>query len=155
ACPRRCLPWRVHRHRGSDPSVEHSAPKARDFRAQPEVLRRTQHPVARRVTPIALGRNASTRAPEGGPLAPRLLTLSTMVRDDLRMTEFRLGDDDLVVLSFPLAGGAELARLTTSESEVALAVVTGKSNREIAHERGRSIMTVANQVASVFRKLRV
>jgi DNA-binding NarL/FixJ family response regulator len=42
--------------------------------------------------------------------------------------------------------------LTTAEREVFEGVVAGKTNAEIAEERGTSVRTVANQVASVLRK---
>jgi DNA-binding CsgD family transcriptional regulator len=42
-----------------------------------------------------------------------------------------------------------------TESEVLLQLLEGLSNEEIATERGVSARTVANQVASVFRKLGV
>ncbi|MGZ3419666.1 MAG: response regulator transcription factor [Polyangiales bacterium] len=58
----------------------------------------------------------------------------------------------LAVLSLPASDrGADLTR---AEREVARAVIAGLSNAEIARERGRSERTVANQIASVFRKLR-
>ncbi len=42
--------------------------------------------------------------------------------------------------------------LTPAEREVARLVLEGLSNAEIARRRGRSIRTVANQVASIFAK---
>ena len=46
-----------------------------------------------------------------------------------------------------------LDALTPSERDVARAVLANKSNADIADERGRSARTVANQIASLFRKL--
>jgi DNA-binding CsgD family transcriptional regulator len=46
-------------------------------------------------------------------------------------------------------------RLTAAEREVAQAILDGASNKEIAQQRGVAPRTVANQVASVFRKLGV
>jgi DNA-binding NarL/FixJ family response regulator len=49
-----------------------------------------------------------------------------------------------------------LQALTTAERDVALLIVEGYCNAEIATRRqGRSARTVANQVAAIFRKLRV
>lgn len=45
--------------------------------------------------------------------------------------------------------------LTKAEKAVAALVLEGRSNQEIARVRGTSVRTVANQVASIFRKLEV
>jgi DNA-binding CsgD family transcriptional regulator len=45
--------------------------------------------------------------------------------------------------------------LTGAELEVAAALIEGASNQRIAGARGFSVRTVANQVASIFRKLGV
>jgi len=73
----------------------------------------------------------------------------------------RLPDDlvvsiagDYAVLSFALPAGYD-PLLTRAERDVALLVLAGKSHDEIAKIRGRATRTIANQVASVFRKLGV
>jgi DNA-binding NarL/FixJ family response regulator len=63
-------------------------------------------------------------------------------------------DGELAVLSFPL-GEDSASTLTPTESEVALHVLAGLSNAQIAALRGSARSTVANQVACVFRKLGV
>lgn len=45
--------------------------------------------------------------------------------------------------------------LTTAEDAVARLLARGCTNREIALRRGTSERTVANQVASIFQKLRI
>lgn len=45
--------------------------------------------------------------------------------------------------------------LTIAEKDVAARVLEGFSNRDIARMRGTSVRTIANQVASIFRKLKV
>ena len=60
-----------------------------------------------------------------------------------------------VVLSFPVPGGELAATLTEAEQAVIAGVLAGKTNAEIARERERSMRTIANQVASAFRKLSV
>jgi DNA-binding NarL/FixJ family response regulator len=45
--------------------------------------------------------------------------------------------------------------LTSAEADIVRAVLRGASNAEIARVRGRSVRTVANQIASMFRKLSV
>lgn len=47
------------------------------------------------------------------------------------------------------------ARLTAAERAVTRALVTGRSNAEIAALRGVSVRTVANQLASIYEKLGV
>ena len=47
------------------------------------------------------------------------------------------------------------ASLTAAEREVVALIIEGKSNAEIAKARGVALRTVANQVASVLRKLDV
>jgi DNA-binding CsgD family transcriptional regulator len=61
--------------------------------------------------------------------------------------------EELAVLSHPLARGAPLSGLTVAESEIAAAIVDGRSNGEIGRLRQTSERTVAKQVASIFRKL--
>ncbi len=60
----------------------------------------------------------------------------------------------LVLLSFP-HGPHALAELTASERQVALAILAGHSNAEIARMRGSAPRTVANQIAAMFKKLGV
>jgi len=50
---------------------------------------------------------------------------------------------------------ASEAPLTCAEREVRALVLAGRSNAEIARARGTSLRTVANQIASMFRKLGV
>lgn len=56
---------------------------------------------------------------------------------------------------FPLRRPALPATLSAAEREVALALLEGKSNSEIAAARSTSVRTVANQVGAMFRKLGV
>lgn len=63
-------------------------------------------------------------------------------------------DGEVAVLSFTL-GGNESANLSSAESDVLRHLLAGRSNAEIATLRGCSARTVANQVASLFRKLGV
>ena len=59
------------------------------------------------------------------------------------------------VLSLPSVSECLPDELTAAERDVAALVLEGMSNGEIAGLRGVSVRTVANQVASVFRKLGV
>jgi DNA-binding CsgD family transcriptional regulator len=78
-----------------------------------------------------------------------------LVPAGLRAARFRLEGDELAVLSFPLASVALPDCLSAAERDVALKVIAGKSNAEIAAARGTAARTVANQVASLFKKLKV
>ncbi len=70
-------------------------------------------------------------------------------------TPFRVGSDEYIAISFPGAEAELPSVLTASERCVFQALLTGKSNREIASGRRRSLRTVANQVAAIFTKLGV
>ena len=71
----------------------------------------------------------------------------------LRTARFRLNQHELVVLSFPLGVPALPPSLSEAERAVARAVIEGHSNAEIAALRRTSTRTVANQVASVLKKM--
>lgn len=74
---------------------------------------------------------------------------------DIRTAEFVVGDESFVLLSVPLRTERGAEPLTAAEREVAAMIVDGMSNAEIARARGKSVRTIANQVASAFRKLGV
>jgi DNA-binding CsgD family transcriptional regulator len=63
-------------------------------------------------------------------------------------------DGELAVLSFTLPGDSA-TNLSLAESDVARHILAGRTNSEIAALRQCSTRTVANQVASLFRKLGV
>jgi DNA-binding CsgD family transcriptional regulator len=58
--------------------------------------------------------------------------------------------DEYLVISYPTTAHAAF---TPSEREVLSLVALGQSNASIARARGVSRHTVANQIASAFRKL--
>lgn len=74
---------------------------------------------------------------------------------DVRASVVELRSGRYLLLSF--TPGEDLPRhgLTESERFIALALLRGCTNDEIARLRGTSPRTVANQVASIFRKLGV
>ena len=74
---------------------------------------------------------------------------------DFRATRLKVGPDEYLVLSFSRADARRLSGLSTTEQEVAYYLLEGRSNNEIAELRQTSVRTVANQVAAVYRKLRV
>jgi len=71
---------------------------------------------------------------------------------ELRASSVKVGDREYLLLSFPRSA---TAALTPAERHVALAALAGYSNAEIARMRGSATRTVANQIATIFRKLGV
>ena len=69
--------------------------------------------------------------------------------------DVHIGEETLVVLSVPIETGASLEKLTPAERDVARAVLRGLSNDEVAQLRGCRPRTVAVQLASIYRKLRI
>jgi DNA-binding NarL/FixJ family response regulator len=60
---------------------------------------------------------------------------------------------DAVLFSFPLEQGEPLGELTPAERGVLDGVRHGLSNAQIARLRGVSVRTVANQIATLFKKV--
>lgn len=75
-------------------------------------------------------------------------------RGERSIQHFRVGNDRFALLSVPKLPALP-AKLTPAEREVVALLFEGRSNAEIARARGVSVRTVANQVASVLRKLGV
>jgi len=70
------------------------------------------------------------------------------------LTYFRFAGDEFAVLSIPRVPRLP-SSLTPAEREVAALLFAGKSNAAIARSRGVAVRTIANQVASILKKLRV
>jgi DNA-binding CsgD family transcriptional regulator len=72
---------------------------------------------------------------------------------------FTVGPDDFVVFSFPLADRVLpdhlMTLLTPAEREVANLLIGGANNSAVAKSRRRSLHTVVNQIASIYRKLNI
>lgn len=68
---------------------------------------------------------------------------------------FHIGDSRFAVLSVPLHEGSIVRVLSPAEREVAALAAAGLGNAAIARCRGTSERTVANQMASILRKLKV
>jgi DNA-binding NarL/FixJ family response regulator len=62
---------------------------------------------------------------------------------------------DVLVVSFPVPRATFGELLTNTETAIARDILAGLSNSAIARKRGTAVRTIANQVASIFRKLRV
>jgi DNA-binding CsgD family transcriptional regulator len=100
---------------------------------------------------------------DADPSSPRWTTdpESSEVLPDLRACRVTRGGVDYLAVSFSLEeGGCQPSvvdgrKLTACEREVAAAAAAGLSNQEIAVKRGTATRTVANQLASIYRKLGV
>ena len=80
------------------------------------------------------------------------------IREPREIVAWRLdaGGDAYALLEWaPRGSAAAFGRLTRAERDVAGLIAAGLSNAEIASRRISSPRTVANQAASVFRKLGV
>jgi DNA-binding NarL/FixJ family response regulator len=70
--------------------------------------------------------------------------------------DLTVGSEEVSALVLPsLRNELSASGLTRSEEVVAAAVCRGESNEQIARTRGTSARTVANQLASIFRKVGV
>ena len=65
----------------------------------------------------------------------------------------RVGREEYVMLAWPAKSGGMLQDLSPAESEVVQLAASGLSNSQIANARRKSLRTIANQLASAFRKL--
>ena len=73
---------------------------------------------------------------------------------DVRAWRVSWGTEELAMISIPSALESRLEKmLTPAEKSIVLDVAAGKSNARIASLRGTSPRTVANQLASIYRKL--
>ena len=87
-----------------------------------------------------------TRRPDLVPVSPPT---------DLDVRFLRAGDETIAIFSFPLALPPLPPSFSEAERAVVIGVLGGMTNAQIARSRGRAEKTVANQVASVLRKLGV
>jgi DNA-binding NarL/FixJ family response regulator len=69
--------------------------------------------------------------------------------------EVVVGGEALMVTSMPVEPRDGLGTLTAIERAVARDAIAGLSNAAIAKKRRRAVRTIANQLASVYRKLGV
>lgn len=92
---------------------------------------------------------------DAAPLAALVLTHhATRSVTDTQRRLFSVADEEFVVASAPSPSWERFPKATDSEREIAMLIVQGKSNCEIALVRNTSPHTVENQVASLFRKLK-
>jgi DNA-binding NarL/FixJ family response regulator len=70
-----------------------------------------------------------------------------------RVVNMSLGESQFAVVSVPLADPSGMSTLTPVERHVAVLAAEGLSNAGIGRRRGTSTRTIANQMASILRKL--
>jgi DNA-binding NarL/FixJ family response regulator len=70
-------------------------------------------------------------------------------------TRVRYGGGDYLVLTYAIPRWSLPPCLSTTEQRVVLELIAGASQHAIARGRGTAPRTVANQVASIYRKLKV
>lgn len=78
----------------------------------------------------------------------------------LEARRFEVAGEPFVVFRFPTTTGAPSDAppsepLSASEADILRMIVAGRSNQEIAAARSTSVRTVANQVASILKKMNV
>jgi DNA-binding CsgD family transcriptional regulator len=77
-------------------------------------------------------------------------------RSDVRAWRIRWGEEELAMITIPCLFESKIEKLVTpAEMSVVRDVICGKSNADIAWSRGTSARTVANQLASIYRKLKL
>jgi DNA-binding CsgD family transcriptional regulator len=91
---------------------------------------------------------ARQRSPQTKPSAG-----ASSIGRDTRATTFTCGGDTFAVLSLPAFASPLPEALSAAEREVCQLLLSGASNAEIAERRGTKVRTIANQVASILRKL--
>src|ERR1041384_5768655 len=87
--------------------------------------------------------------PQASPLAS---SSSLAAPAGLTGSDFRIGDQRLLVLSFPVVESDVLRKLSPAERDVATCVARGDTNAAIARLRRVSVNTIAKQVATILRK---
>jgi DNA-binding CsgD family transcriptional regulator len=73
----------------------------------------------------------------------------------LRAARFTWRGEPWLVLSWPLSGLSMPGILTDAEREIVEGLIAGEGSEDLARSRGTSPRTIANQIASIFRKLKV
>ena len=100
------------------------------------------------------GRRSAGRAPRRAPAGTTAPTTESSP-DSARATKLRVEGKELLIVSVPALDARLPSRLTAAESEVMRLMLQGKTNGDIAKQRQTSVRTVANQAASIYRKLGV
>ncbi len=101
---------------------------------------------------VRVANGYETNAPLSG--FPRLLRCRAVPKS-ARVTRFRMGGTQFLTMSVPSGAPRVGFPLTPAERQVVALLIEGKTNAQIARARRTSARTVANQLASIFKKLSV
>ena len=83
------------------------------------------------------------------------MTGSTRKRAGADIQRLIVDGEELMVISVPIHPEAAPETLSDGERDVLRMMLEGKKNADIARARGTAVRTVTNQVASIYRKLRI
>ena len=100
---------------------------------------------------------STARAQEKLGLSSRAELAAFFAQSGLRrkLAEVALAGEHLLIGAYPQIEERTIAPLTEAERDIVALVVAGSTNADIARRRGSSEHTVASQLQSIFRKLRV
>ncbi len=73
----------------------------------------------------------------------------------LRVETFEADGQAFAIIELPRVPRQDHGHLTRTQRDILDLLLAGRSNAEIARERGRSVRTVAHRVDSIFRRLGV
>jgi DNA-binding NarL/FixJ family response regulator len=73
----------------------------------------------------------------------------------VRVSRLKYGQEEYLVLSYPLHRPRAFAELTRAEIDVAEGLLGGLTMRTLARRRGVTERTIANQTLRIYRKLGV
>jgi DNA-binding CsgD family transcriptional regulator len=106
-----------------------------------------------------IGRGAMSQETRRPGLMARVHSIAPRVDAPRELVAWRVDEDGecFALLVWPTSAPSVrgMAKLTAAEAAVAALAIAGRSNAQIARERGTTDRTIANQLASAFRKLRV
>ena len=98
------------------------------------------------------GEDPRRKAPASAKPSP---VLELTAPRDLSVLRFELAEGQYAIFEFPTPEVNVPQGLSQAEDSVVRAILAGKSNAVIARERGTSPRTVANQLQSIYRKLKL
>lgn len=85
-------------------------------------------------------------------LVPAMASHPESTQDKPLFAQLQSGAHRRLVVSFVMPPAISMLPLTASERAIVKLIAAGLSNADIATNRGTSVRTVANQVASLLRK---
>lgn len=101
--------------------------------------------------------NCTARVQDKLGMASRTELVSFLAPNGFRrkLAEKSISDERFLIASSSLINTKDFENLSEAEREITVLMIAGSTNADIAEKRGMSEYTIANQVQSIFRKLRV